>query len=137
MVPGATRSRGNLERAAAEFTDSSSSGPPPATGEGASGYRRLVGTDVVVRDHPDKQQFEAFVDGELAGFSAYERSDGAILIMHTEVDDAYEGQGIGSAMVRQMLDQLRAEGGLKVTVLCPFVNAWLRRHPDYQELTRR
>jgi predicted GNAT family acetyltransferase len=96
-----------------------------------------VGTDVVVRDNPDERQFQAFVDGEQAGFSAYERSDGAILIMHTEVDDAYEGQGVGSAMVRQMLDQLRAEGGLKVTVLCPFVNTWLRRHPDYQELTRR
>src|SRR4051812_10766893 len=137
MVPGATRSRGNLERAAAEFTDSSSSGPPPATGEGASGYRRLVGTDVVVRDHPDKQQFEAFVDGELAGFSAYERSDGAILIMHTEVDDAYEGGGMGGGMVRQMLDHLRAGGGLKVTVLCPFVTAWPRPPPDSQDLPRR
>ena len=59
------------------------------------------------------------------------------MIMHTEVDDAYEGQGVGSAMVRQMLDQIRADGGRNVTVLCPFVNAWLRRHPDYQDLTRR
>jgi predicted GNAT family acetyltransferase len=39
-------------------------------------------------------------------------------------------------MVRQVLDRLRA-GGLTVTVLCPFVNAWVRRHPDYQDLTRR
>jgi predicted GNAT family acetyltransferase len=59
------------------------------------------------------------------------------MIMHTEVDDAFEGQGVGSQLVRQMLDQIRADDELKVTVLCPFVNAWLRRHPDYRELTRR
>jgi predicted GNAT family acetyltransferase len=53
------------------------------------------------------------------------------------VDDAFEGQGVGSAMVRQMLDRLRSEQDLKVTVVCPFVNAWLRRHPDYRDVTRR
>ena len=97
----------------------------------------IVSVDVEVRDNPEKRQFEAYVEGRLAGFSAYDLTDDGIMILHTEVDDAYEGQGVGSAMVRQMLDRLRADGGLKVTVLCPFVNAWLRRHPDYQELTRR
>ena len=96
-----------------------------------------MSADVVVRDNPEQRRFEAFVDENLAGFSAYDLTDGGIMIMHTEVDDAYEGQGVGSAMVRQMLDQIRADGARKVTVLCPFVNAWLRRHPDYQELTRR
>ena len=90
-----------------------------------------------VRDNPEKRQFEASVDGKRAGFSAYELTDNEILIMHTEVDDAYEGQGVGSALVRQMLDRIVDDGELKVTVLCPFVNAWLRRHPDYQELIRR
>jgi hypothetical protein len=36
-----------------------------------------------------------------------------------------------------MLEQIRADGDLNLTVLCPFVQRWLRRHPDYQELTRR
>jgi predicted GNAT family acetyltransferase len=93
--------------------------------------------DVEVRDHPERQQFEAHVDGKLAGFSAYELTGDTITILHTEVDDAYEGQGVGSTMVQQMLDLIRADGELKLTVLCPFVNAWLRRHPDYQDLTRR
>lgn len=96
-----------------------------------------MSAEVEVRDNPEKRQFDAYVDGNLAGFSAYELTDGGIMIMHTEVDDAYEGQGVGSAMVRQMLDLIRADGELKVTVLCPFVNAWIRRHPDYQDLTRR
>ena len=90
-----------------------------------------------VTDNRQESRYEARVDGELAGFSAYELTDGGIMILHTEVDDAYEGRGVGSAMVRQMLDRIRADGDLKVTVLCPFVNAWLRKHPDYQELTRR
>jgi uncharacterized protein len=123
------------------FTDSS----PLQLGAFTRRHRRgvpptsvdIVSTDVEVRDNPDQRQFEAYVDGELAGFSAYELTDGGIMIMHTEVDDAFEGQGVGSAMVRQVLDLIRADGELKVTVLCPFVNAWLRRHPDYQELTRR
>jgi len=97
----------------------------------------IMSADVAVRDNPEKHQFEAYVDEKLAGFSAYDLTDGGIMILHTEVDDVYEGQGIGSAMVRQMLDLIRADGELKVTVLCPFVNAWLRKHPDYQDLTRR
>ncbi|HEY2877140.1 GNAT family N-acetyltransferase [Nocardioides sp.] len=96
-----------------------------------------MSADVEVRDNPEQRRFEAYVDGKLAGFSAYDLTDGGIMILHTEVDDAFEGQGVGSALARQMLDLIRADGELKVTVLCPFVNAWLRRHPDYQDLTRR
>ena len=94
-------------------------------------------TTIEVRDVPEESRFEVYVDGQLAGFSAYLLAGDTLTFVHTEVDDAYEGQGVGSAMVRQMLDQIRADGERKVTVLCPFVNAWLRRHPDYQELTRR
>jgi predicted GNAT family acetyltransferase len=92
---------------------------------------------VEVRDNPAEHRFEARVDGRLAGFTAYELTDGGIMILHTEVDDAFEGQGVGSSMTRQVLDMVRADDELEVTVLCPFVNAWLRRHPDYQDLTRR
>jgi predicted GNAT family acetyltransferase len=91
---------------------------------------------VEVRDDPGKRRFEAYVDGRLAGFSAYDLIDDGIVILHTEVDDAVEGQGVGSALVRQMLEQIRADGELTVTVRCPFVRQWLRRHPEYQELTR-
>jgi predicted GNAT family acetyltransferase len=92
---------------------------------------------VEIRDNSEDHRFEAYVDGRLAGFTAYDLTDGAIMLLHTEVDDAFEGQGVASSMVRQVLDRLRADEGLQVNVVCPFVNAWLRRHPDYQELTRR
>jgi predicted GNAT family acetyltransferase len=94
-------------------------------------------TDISVRDNPDDNRYEAFVDGELAGFSDYELSDGVITFTHTEVDDAFEGHGVGSALVRQSLDQVRASGTLRVRPLCPFVRDWIEQHPDYQDLTRR
>jgi uncharacterized protein len=94
-------------------------------------------TDVTVRDNPGENRFEAHVDGRLAGFSVYELSDGVITFTHTEVDDAFEGQGVGSALVRQELDAVRDTGGLRVRPLCPFVRAWIDQHPDYADLTRQ
>jgi predicted GNAT family acetyltransferase len=92
-------------------------------------------TDVSVRDNPAEHRFEVHVDGRLAGFSAYYVSDGVITFTHTEVDDDVEGQGIGSTLVRTSLDQVRAAGVLRVRPLCPFVRAWIDRHPAYQDLT--
>ena len=94
-------------------------------------------SDVTVRDHPDQSRFEAYVGDQLAGFSQYTLSDDVITFTHTEVDDTFEGQGVGSALVRSALDAVRGDGGLRVRPLCPFVKAWIDEHPDYQDLLRR
>jgi predicted GNAT family acetyltransferase len=94
-------------------------------------------TTIEVRDHPDESRFVVLVDGQPAGYSAYLLSGSTLTFLHTEVDDAFEGQGVGSALVRQSLDQLREREGLRVTASCPFVRAWIRKHPEYQDLTRR
>jgi uncharacterized protein len=91
---------------------------------------------VEVRDNPDESRFEAYVDGQLAGYSAYVLSHDSLNFVHTEVDDSYEGQGVGSALVRQSLDQLREREGVRVTASCPFVRAWMRRHPEYLQPSR-
>jgi predicted GNAT family acetyltransferase len=44
-----------------------------------------------------------------------------------------EGRGIGSRLARFALDQARASK-LKVVALCPFVSAWIGKHPEYQDL---
>jgi predicted GNAT family acetyltransferase len=93
--------------------------------------------DIEVRDNPGESRFEAYVDGRLAGFSAYVVGAGTLNVVHTEVDDEHEGHGVGSALVRQMLDQLRERTDLTVTASCPFVRTWLRQHPDYEDLTHR
>jgi uncharacterized protein len=94
-------------------------------------------TTVEVRDNPEESRFEAYVDGQLAGFSAYLLAGNTLTFVHTEVDDAYEGRGVGSSLVRQALDQLRERQGLRVTASCPFVRAWMRKHPEYLDLSRR
>ncbi len=86
-----------------------------------------------VHDQPDRGRFEATVDGELAGFAEYRRENGVITFTHTQVDDAFEGQGVGSTLVRGALDDARA-AGLVVRPLCPFVRAYVDRHPEYQDL---
>jgi len=92
--------------------------------------------DIDVVDVPDEQRFEARTpDGEVAGFSAYLRDGERTIITHTEVEDAYEGEGVGSQLVRGMLDQLR-DRGQAVRPDCPFVKAWIDKHPTYGLLAR-
>lgn len=89
--------------------------------------------DIQVTDVPERHRFEITSDGELAGFAEYRLSDGVVELPHTVVDDAFEGQGIGSTLVRHALDSAR-ERGLRVVPSCPFVKGWIDKHPDYADL---
>jgi predicted GNAT family acetyltransferase len=88
-----------------------------------------------VTDNPDEGRFELHLGDELAGFSVYELRDGGATyaFTHTEVDEKFEGHGLGSKLAAGMLDELRAKGAA-VLPYCPFVRAWIRRHPDYRTL---
>ena len=90
-------------------------------------------TERVVRDNEAGQRFEIWVDGELAGFSRYQPQGPGYALTHTEIDDRFEGQGLGSALVRSVLDTLR-EAGAKVLPYCPFVRGYVERHPEYLDL---
>jgi predicted GNAT family acetyltransferase len=91
-------------------------------------------SDVQVTDNPGQSRYEAHVDGELAGFAAYDTADDVIVFTHTEVFDAFEGKGVGSALARGALDAVRADGTRKVLPRCSFIRGWIAKHPDYQEL---
>jgi hypothetical protein len=82
-----------------------------------------------VRDNAERHRFELDADGHIA-FSNYKREGSVITFMHTKVPAALNGRGIGSALVRGALDLARAQG-LKVKALCPFVQAYLDKHPEY------
>src|SRR5262245_30650845 len=89
---------------------------------------------IAVQDAPERHRYEVTVDGELAGFAVYEdRADGVRVFTHTEVDDAYEGRGVGSALARGALDDVRASGG-RLVARCPFIAAFIRRHDEYADL---
>ena len=93
--------------------------------------------DVTVRDNSELNRYEALVDpdGEqtVAGFATYEVDDGRITFLHTEVDDAYGGHGIGGAIVQQSLDDVRAKG-FTVHPVCPFYKKFIKGHPEYEDL---
>lgn len=91
---------------------------------------------VEVTDNRSSSRFEAREDARLAGFSEYIRTPELVVLTYTEVDAAFEGRGVGSQLARHGLDAARAEG-LKVMALCPFVAAWLARHPEYSDLEYR
>lgn len=83
-----------------------------------------------------RNRYEVRVDGKLAGFAEYIAMTGLIIMSHTEVLPEFEGQGVGSALAKYALDDIRAQESLQVQPLCPFIKAWIDRHPDYQDLVR-
>jgi uncharacterized protein len=86
------------------------------------------------RDDPVNNRFVAVQDGQVRGELVYEViRDGRLRLDHTEVDDALEGQGVGSQLVKFALDELRANDH-KIVPDCPFVAGYLDRHPDYRDL---
>ena len=93
-------------------------------------------SDVRVTNNPERKRYEAHIDDRLAGFADYIEMSGLVIFSHTEVMPAYEGKGVGSALARFALDDVRAEGVRKVQPLCPFIRSWIERHPDYQDLVR-
>ena len=90
--------------------------------------------DVRVTDNPDQQRYEAFADdGRLAGYVTYRLRPGLITLDHTEVDDEFEGEGVGSRLVSAVLDDARRRE-LVVHPVCPFVNSYIDRHREYVDL---
>ncbi|WP_017605253.1 GNAT family N-acetyltransferase [Nocardiopsis alkaliphila] len=89
-----------------------------------------------VKDVPEHRRYEITTDGETAGHAEYILTDTLITFTHTEVDPAFEGKGIGSALVRGALDDVRSRG-LSVLPMCPFVKSWIERHRDYGDLVYR
>jgi predicted GNAT family acetyltransferase len=85
-----------------------------------------------VRDNPERQRYELAVDGETAVMD-YRIVGDVLTITHTGVPRALEGRGIGSALVKGALDQIRARN-LKIVVLCWFVSGYIDRHPEYASL---
>jgi uncharacterized protein len=88
---------------------------------------------VEVSDNLDQQRYEATVDGDLAGIVTYRRQPGLTAFMHTVVDGAFEGRGVGSTLAREALDDARRRG-LEVLPFCPFVRSYIERHREYLDL---
>ena len=85
-----------------------------------------------VADHPDRNRFELTVGGTVA-FVDYRRVGDVLIVPHTEVPRALEGQGVGTALVLGTLDRI-GESGRKVSPRCGFFARTMARHPRGPDL---
>jgi uncharacterized protein len=85
-----------------------------------------------VRNNTAQHRFELDVDGERA-VAYYRMAPGVITFIHTEVPQALSGRGVGTKLIRGALEMVRAQG-LKVVPQCPFVSAFMGKHPEYNDL---
>lgn len=90
-------------------------------------------SDVRVVDNPAELRYELHLGDEVVGQIRYATEAGLVFLIHTDVAEAIEGKGLGSVLVRGALDDLRARG-LRIVPVCPFVAAYVRRHPEYADL---
>ncbi|HMI99594.1 MAG TPA: GNAT family N-acetyltransferase [Gaiellaceae bacterium] len=93
----------------------------------------VASSELTVADNPDRRRYEARVGSEIVGFIDYREAPGKMKLMHTEVEPALGGRGVASQLVAWTLDDIRRRG-LSVVPFCPFVVAYLRRHPEYSHL---
>ncbi|QGF23749.1 GNAT family N-acetyltransferase [Raineyella fluvialis] len=91
-------------------------------------------TEVTVTRNDAEGRYEAHVGGELAAYSEFQLATNLIVFSHSETLPAFEGKGVASALARAALDEVRAEGDREVLAICPFINGWMHRHPDYLDL---
>jgi uncharacterized protein len=87
--------------------------------------------DVV--DDAEHNRYTINVDGDIAGFTEYHDHGTTRALMHTVIDPAYEGHGLGSELARRALDDARARG-LAILPCCPFVRSYIAKHRDYVDL---
>lgn len=81
-----------------------------------------------------KHRYEILVDGERAGLAAYRDLGGQRVFFHTEVDDAFAGQGLGARLVLHALADARA-AGKRIVPVCPYVAKLLNKHDEFADLT--
>jgi uncharacterized protein len=93
----------------------------------------MASTEQTVTRNTDHRRFELLTDDKLSIIAYVELDDHTLALVHTEVHPDLEGQGVGSRLVVQVFDYVETNG-LKIVPLCPFVAAYIKRHPDWQRI---
>lgn len=89
---------------------------------------------IAITNNPEANRYEARIGDALVGYADYKLTPDLIVFTHTETLPENEGKGVGSALAQFALDEVRSEGVRKVLPLCPFIKAWIARHPAYIRL---
>jgi uncharacterized protein len=89
--------------------------------------------EIAVRRDDKRQQYIAVVDGHPATIRFAPAGPGTLDLQHTLVAPELRGRKVGDELVRRSLDDVRARGE-RIIPTCPFVRAFIDRHPEYQDL---
>lgn len=89
--------------------------------------------DVRIWDDKENHRYSIDVDGKRVGMAVYHLRGGRHFFVHTEVDNEFSGKGLGTRLVKYALDDVRENGGM-VVPLCPMFAAYIKRHPEYEDL---
>ncbi|GAA4267184.1 GNAT family N-acetyltransferase [Frondihabitans peucedani] len=92
---------------------------------------------IEVRNDEAQHQYTILDDGRPVGLAAYDISGGQIAFTHTEVDPREQGKGLAAILVKHALDDVAATTSLRVVPACSYVADYVRKHAEYEELTRR
>ena len=92
----------------------------------------MAGEDFAVRNNEEQHRFEVDL-GDAVAVAVYTPMAGKIMFTHTEVPEAHEGKGVGTALIRAGLAYAR-ENGLKVIPTCPFMSAYIQKHPEWHDI---
>lgn len=86
-------------------------------------------------NNKDRKRYELHVGDQMALAEYIINSDGVVYMTHTETPVGLEGQGIASELIKKSLQDIKDQGR-KVYPLCPFVIAYIRKHPEWQSLVK-
>jgi predicted GNAT family acetyltransferase len=87
--------------------------------------------EIPVNDRPEIHNFEFFVEG-YRSFIDYLKKDNKLYLIHTEVPAELEGKGVAATFVEKVFLYLE-ERGKKIVPLCPYVQFFLKRHPEWND----
>ncbi|MEU4685839.1 GNAT family N-acetyltransferase [Streptomyces xinghaiensis] len=93
-------------------------------------------TTAVVERVDTERRYEILVEGRRVGLTAYRDLGGRRVFFHTEIDEAFAGQGLAPQLVQQALDDVRASG-MRIVPVCPYVAKFLKRHDEFTDITDR
>jgi predicted GNAT family acetyltransferase len=88
-----------------------------------------------IRNNVERQQYELELEGQLSVLSYFEQGD-VVYLTHTGVPPSQRGRGVAAHLVKSALDDIRSRH-MKIRPSCSYVIAFLRRHPEYNDLLSR
>jgi len=88
---------------------------------------------IPINHNQQSKRFEVHIDGFVGYLEYEEQGEGVLNFTHTIVPKQLGGQGIGSQLVKHGLDYAR-EHNYKVIPSCSFVDAYIKKHANYQSL---